>query len=190
MAGERGKLKLGKGAGAFVKRRLLWLPQQDVAREADFCPLPDLLEGHQLWLGMVVGQHDGSILAEEIIEQPPNVNDLADLLANAMLRPLTDDHHGRPSTFYLRDNPEWEPLFPHLKQLKIEVVITDALPHWDEAVAEFIRYMQDQRSVYGEEETLSESQLGYRDELFDLRIAAILFPSNRRDRKQEQRMLK
>ena len=36
MAAEHGKLKLGKGSGAFVKRRLLWLPQQDVAGEARF----------------------------------------------------------------------------------------------------------------------------------------------------------
>ena len=180
MAAKQGKLKLGKGAGAFVKRRLLWLPQVDVVREADFCPLPDLLEGHQLWLGMVVSHHDGSILAQEIIEQPPNVNDLADLLANSMVRPLTDDRHGRPSTFHLRDNPEWQELFAHLGQLKIEVVVTEALPHWDQAVEEFIRYMQDWRSVYGEEKTLSESQLGYRNELSDLRIAAILFPPKRR----------
>ena len=149
-------------------------------READFCPLPDLLEGHRLWLGMVVSDHDGSILAQEIIEQPPNVNDLATLLANSMKSPITDDRHGRPKTIYLRDNPEWQELFPHLEQLKIEVVVTEALPHWDHAVEEFIRYMQDWRSVYGEEKTLSESQLGYRDELFDLRIAVILFPSNRR----------
>jgi hypothetical protein len=180
MAAEHRKLKLGKGAGAFVKRRLLWLPQQDVAREVDFCPLPDILQGHDLWLGMVVSYRDGSILAQEIVEQPPDVNDLGTLLANSMKSPLTDDHHGCPRTVYLRDNPEWQGLFPHLKQLKIEVVVTEALPHWDQAVEEFIRYMQDWRSVYGKEKTLSESQLGYRDELFDLQITAILFPSNRR----------
>jgi hypothetical protein len=180
MAAKQGKLKLGKGAAAFVKRRLLWLPQVDVAREVDFCPLADILKNHDVWLGMVVSYHDGSILAQEIIEQPPDVNDLATLLANSMKSPLTEDRHGRPSTFYLRGNPEWEELFPHLKQLKIEVVVTEALPHWDQTVEEFIRYMRDWRSVYGEEKTLSESQLGYRDELFDLRIAAILFPSNRR----------
>jgi hypothetical protein len=110
------------------------LPQVDVAREADFCPLSELLEGHKLWLGMVVSRHDGSILAQEIIEQPPTVNDLATLLANSMERPRTDDRRGRPSTFYLRDNLEWEELFPHLKQLKIEVVVTEDLPQWDAAV--------------------------------------------------------
>ena len=142
--------------------------------------MPDLLEGRDVWLGMVVSHHDGSILAQEIIEQPPNVNDLATLLANSMKSPITDDRHGRPKTIYLRDNPEWQELFPHLKQLKIEVVVTEGLPHWDQAVEEFICYMQDWRSEYGEKKTLSESELGYRDELFDLRIASILFPSNRR----------
>lgn len=84
MAARQGKLKLGKGAGAFIKRRLLWLPQVDVERDADFCPLPEYLEGRSLWLGMVVSRHEGLILAQEIIEQPPTVNDLANLLANSM----------------------------------------------------------------------------------------------------------
>ena len=63
MAARQGKLKLGKGAGAFIKRRLLWLPQVDVERDADFCPLPEYLEGRSLWLGMVVSRHEGLILA-------------------------------------------------------------------------------------------------------------------------------
>jgi len=189
MAARLGKLKLGKGGGAFVKRRLLWLPQQDVAREADFCPLPELIEGRELWLGMVVSHHDGTILAQEIIEQPPTVNDLATLLAYSMERPVTDDRHGRPKKFYLRDNPEWEELFPHLAQLKIQVVVTEDLPQWDEAVAEFIQYMKAWRSKYGQSKTISESELGRRDEMLDLTITAILFPPNRRDRQRKQRKL-
>ncbi len=70
----------------------------------------------------VTGSHqDGSILAQEIIEQPPSVNDLAKLLANSMKSP-----HCRPKTIYLRDNSEWQELFLHLKQLKIEVVVTES----------------------------------------------------------------
>ncbi len=183
MAAKQGKLKLGKGAGWFVKRRLLWLPQVDVEREADFCPLPELLERRKLWLGMVVSHHDGSVLAQEIIEKPPTVNDLANLLANSMERPLTDDRHGRPKKFYVRDSPEWEELFPHLKQLKIEVVVTEDLPKWTEAVAEFIPYMQAWRAKYGEENTLSESELGRHDELLDLKLNAIFFPPHRRNPK-------
>ena len=103
-----------------------------------------------------------------------------------MERPLTDDGHGRPKTFYLRDNPEWEELFPHLKQLKIEVVVTENLPQWDEAVAEFIVYMQAWRSKYGETRTISESELGRRDEMLDLTLTAILFPSHRRSKEGNQ----
>ena len=71
-----------------IKRRLSWLPQQDLVREADFCPLPEILGGHDLWLGLVVSHHDGSVLAQEILEHAPDVNDLAKLLADAMERPL------------------------------------------------------------------------------------------------------
>ena len=48
MAENQGKLRLGKEAGWFVKPCLLWLPQIDAARETDFCPLPELLEGSEL----------------------------------------------------------------------------------------------------------------------------------------------
>lgn len=179
MATKQGKLRLGKGAGYFVKRRLLWLPQVDVEREADFCPLPELLEGRELWLGMVVSHHDGSILAQEVIEQPPTVNDLANLLANSMERPLTDDRHGRPKTLYLRDNPEWQELFPHLKQLKIDVVLTEDLAQLDEAVAEFIPYIQAWRAKQ------TRTELGQRDELLDLQLNAIFFPPHWRNRKSK-----
>ncbi|MCH7688486.1 MAG: hypothetical protein IH899_17685, partial [Planctomycetes bacterium] len=54
MARQQGKLKLGKGS-AFVKRRLLWLPQEELLWEAGFSPLPEMLDsGNTLWLGMVV----------------------------------------------------------------------------------------------------------------------------------------
>jgi hypothetical protein len=42
VAKRPGKLKLGKSS-AFVKRRLSWLPKEDLAQEADFCPLPEVL---------------------------------------------------------------------------------------------------------------------------------------------------
>ena len=85
MAKQHGKLKLGKGS-RFVKRRLSWLPQEDLVQEADFCPLPENLGGHDLWLGLVVSHHDGSVLAQEILEHVPHVNDLGRLLADAMER--------------------------------------------------------------------------------------------------------
>ena len=65
MEKRRGKLKLGKGSG-FVKRRLSWLPQEDLVREADFCSLPEILGGHDLWLGLVVSHHDGGTLARQL----------------------------------------------------------------------------------------------------------------------------
>jgi len=123
MAVKRGKLILGKGQTRFVKRRLLWLPQNDVVLETDFCPLPEILGG-RLWIGLAVRQWNADIQAREILEHVPTVNDLADLLAHAMQGPLSDDGHGRAEAIHLRDNPEWQELFPHLRQLKIEVAVT------------------------------------------------------------------
>ena len=94
MATQRSKLILGKGQAQFVKRRLLWLPQNEVVLEADFCPLPEILGG-RLWIGMAVRQWNGDIQALEILEHVPTVNDLADLLAHAMQGPLSDEGHGQ-----------------------------------------------------------------------------------------------
>jgi hypothetical protein len=62
-----------------------------------------------------------------MIEEPPTVNDLASLLAEAMRRPLVDFSH-RPRCLLLRARPEWAELPPHLKQVDIQAVAPDALP--------------------------------------------------------------
>ncbi len=183
MAIKRGKLILGKGSARFVKRRLLWLPQNDVVLEADFCPLPEILGG-RLWIGMVVRQWNGDIQALEILEHAPSVNDLADILAQAMQSPLSDEGRGRAEGIHLRDNPEWEELFPHLRQLKIEVVVTEVLTKWDEVVAELIQYLQQQWSSRAGRKSVLKAELGYEDEILDLKLTAIIFPCHRRARRR------
>jgi len=182
MAKQQGKLRLGKGS-AFVKRRLLWLPQEDVVLEADFTPYPEsICDHHESWQGMVVGPCDGSILASETVETTPTVNDLADLLANAMWRPLTGGTRCRPTTIRLRDNPEWEELVPHLRQLKIEVVVTEALRAWDEVVAGLFDYLRSNRVEQQNGEMLDEGGNQSQDDLLNLRLATICYPVRRQDR--------
>ena len=90
MTTRKNDRKLG-GRYAFLKRRLLRLPQEPLTIEVDFCPLPHIpgIE-YGFWLGPVVDRHSGSMLMETIQEQPPTVEDIADLLAAAMeLRAIT-----------------------------------------------------------------------------------------------------
>jgi hypothetical protein len=54
------------------------------------------------------------------VEEPPTVNDLANLLAESMRRPLDGFSH-QPRCLYLRARPEWAELLPHLKQIGVEV---------------------------------------------------------------------
>jgi hypothetical protein len=125
------KLKLGKGS-SFVKSRLQRYPQEDAVWEADFQPIPD--EEHvEFWLGMVVDQEVGVDLAHQVLDAPPTVNDLAQILAEAIQRPIIEGSRHRPSTILLRDDPQWEELLPHLRELSIEVVKIDTLPAWKEA---------------------------------------------------------
>jgi hypothetical protein len=75
------------------------------------------------------------------VEYTPTVNDLADLLADAMRRPLTGSAR-RPDHIHFRGNPRWEELFPHLKELGIEVTLHDDLPEAEEVHLDFCRQMR------------------------------------------------
>src|SRR3954464_10523525 len=122
VAKEHSRLKLGKGA-AFVKTHLKQLPREKETWEADFRALPksaDQTETH--YLGLVVALPRGDPLVYLPVEYTPTVNDLADLLADAMRRPLTGSAR-RPERIHFRGNPRWEELFPHLEELGIEVLI-------------------------------------------------------------------
>jgi hypothetical protein len=141
---ERKKLSLGKGA-AFVKGRLKRLRQDDDAWEADFKALPKpLSENETHYLGLVVVQGEGTVLAEERVEHTPNVNDLATLLAHAMRRPLTGVGH-RPQRVRVRKNPRWQELFHHLQEVGVEVVVDSDLATLRDAFHEHNRREKEAR---------------------------------------------
>jgi hypothetical protein len=138
---EKPKLKLGKSS-AFVKSKLKRLEQGDDTWEADFRALPKSQgETETHYLGLVVAIPHGNPLVCLPAEYTPNVNDLADLLAAAMRRPMTDSAH-RPRRISFRRNPRWKELFLHLKQLGVEVSLQDELPHVEEVYEVFLRQMQ------------------------------------------------
>ena len=156
------KLKLGKGV-AFVKSQLKRLRQEDETWEADFRALPKpISQSVTHYIGMVLTQPDGFLRAEAEVEQSPTVNDLATLLAHAMKLPLIN-RHLRPRCIHLRGNPTWEPLFPALKDLGIEVVIKTELPKVEEAFGEYLVLMTEARSVGKFKTTTGHSKV---EELF------------------------
>jgi hypothetical protein len=141
MAKEHPRLKLGKRA-AFVKTRLKQWPQAKETWEADFRALPKpagQTETH--YLGVVVSLPKGDPLVYLPVEYTPNVNDLADLLADAMRRPLTGLAR-RPEHIHFRGNPRWEELFRHLNELGIATSIHDELPKVEELYEDFLRQMR------------------------------------------------
>ena len=136
MAGQRFRLKLGKGV-AFVKSELRRLRQEDDTWDADLQPLTGLgAKYDSVWIGLVVSQTEEFILAQLTVEKPPSVNDLAILLADAMRRPWVEKAH-RPGALNLRARPEWEELLPHLKDIGIKVVKQENLPKWDHAFEKY-----------------------------------------------------
>jgi hypothetical protein len=127
-----------------VKSQLKRLRQEEDIWEADFFPVPQ----QGLWIGLVISHTDDFVLAHQTIEEPPNVNDLAQLLAEAMRRPLVEFSH-RPRTLYIRERPEWAELLPHLKQVGIEVVYQDKLPKWDYAFGDLYAQVESKGPVRG-----------------------------------------
>ena len=135
------KLKLGKSSSAFVKKNIRSSPLTKVEVEADFFFDREFSTKHrERWMGMVIEREFGGVLAmEDVHFPPPTVNDLANLLAHAMLRPLDAGDRQRPSAIHLRDRPQWQELVPHLQQLGIGVVLGDDLPRFDEALIDWMQ---------------------------------------------------
>lgn len=141
MAKEHLRLKLGKRA-CFVKTHLKQLPLEEETWEAGFRALPkpnDQTETH--YLGLVVALPKGDPLVYMPVEYTPTVNDLADLLADGMRRPLIGSAR-RPARIHVRRNPRWDELFPHLKELGIEVTLDDELIELEEVCLDFLRQMR------------------------------------------------
>ena len=138
------KLVLGKGS-KFVKSRLSCLSRTEEVWEADIQPISvwgwDAQSHGELWLGMVLTRLESFHLALLASERVPGVNDLADLLAKAMERPWVMGKR-RPARLILRNNPRWEELIPHLRQLKIEVECQEELPLWDDAAEAYVRKLR------------------------------------------------
>jgi hypothetical protein len=141
MANEHPRLKLGKRA-AFVKTHLKQLPRQEETWEADFRALPRPTgQADTHYLGLAVALPRGDPLVYLPVEYTPTVNDLADLLADAMRRPLTGTAR-RPGHMHFRANPRWDELRPHLKELGVEVTLRDDLPELEEVYLDFLREMR------------------------------------------------
>jgi hypothetical protein len=107
VAQEHARLKLGKRA-SFVKTHLRQLPRVKETWEADFRALPKPAgQTDTHYLGLAVALPRGDPLVYLPVEYTPTVNDLADLLADAMRRPLTGSAR-RPAQMHFRANPRWD----------------------------------------------------------------------------------
>jgi hypothetical protein len=141
MAKEHPRLKLGKSA-AFVKTHLKRLPQENETWEADFRALPKPAgQAEMHYLGAVAALPCGDPLHYLSVEYTPNVNDLADLLADALRRPLTGPAC-RPEHIRFRGNPRWDELFRHLNELGMATSVHEELPKVEEVYEDFLRQMR------------------------------------------------
>lgn len=142
MSKEQNQLKLGKGA-IFVKSRIKRLPQEDETWEADFRVLPKPpMQSVTEYMGLVVTEPHGFLLADTKVKGRPSVNDLARILGEAMRRPIVLGSR-RPSRLLVRGHPQWKELFPHLKEVGIEVVVQRELPQVEDAYQDYLRLLRE-----------------------------------------------
>jgi len=68
-----------------------------------------------------------------------------ELLADAMKRPQTGSAH-RPKRIVLRGHPQWRELFPHLKEIGVEVFVENDLYQIEAAFNDYLRFVQNSAS--------------------------------------------
>ncbi len=158
VARQAEKLKLGDGA-AFDVARLKELPQENETWEAAFDALPKpFAQNKRHYLGMVITKGVGFILAEMEVESYPRVNDVATMIANAMLSPLTGVAH-RPSRMHVPDYPHWQELYRNLKEIGIKVSIHRHFPKVYDAFHARLRQLRKMRSPGKVEPTAEQAMV-------------------------------
>ncbi len=134
------KLKLGKSS-AFVKRDIRSLPLTDAEFEADFFLDPVFSTKRQEhWKGMVIERESVACWQWKTCDcrRPRSIAS-----PRCWPTPCSDRWMqgivSVPARIYLRDRPQWQELLPHLRQLEIDVVLSDDLPWFDEAVMDWVK---------------------------------------------------
>ena len=92
------------------------------------------------------------------VERNPTVNDMATMLANAMLSPLSGDAH-RPSRIYARYYTPWDDVYPHLKEIGIKVSAHREFPMIYSAFHDRLRQLQERRSPGKVEPTAEQAKV-------------------------------
>ena len=97
------------------------------------------------------------------------MQDLAEILSDAM-RCLLPCGCFRPEIVFLRDNPEWDRLFPFLGQVGIEAVVTEDLLSWDAKADELIEWLKVRWSTRPDVVIQKEEERTGSETLLELRI--------------------
>ena len=139
-------LKLGKGIGLRQEPTEAAAPgRRYLGGGLPALPKP-ITQSRTDYRGMVVVKNGGLLLAESKLEGRPSVNDMAGLLAQAMLKPLAGNSH-RPRRLQVRRHPQWRELFPHLKELGIRVSAHEDLPKANAAYQDYLHRMREDHRV-------------------------------------------
>jgi len=110
------------------------------------------------------------MLMHTIDKQPPDLEEIANLLAAAIDCPHTNVRC-RFQAAFVRDDPEWQGMAPSLNELGVEVVVTEELLHWDARAEELINWLKDHWSTWPKARTYPD-KLPIPKSLYDLRQMA------------------
>lgn len=96
------------------------------------------------WIVLVVNRTDDLVLAHALVEEEPAGSLLWDNLVEAMRAPAVGEPH-RPAEIQVRPGGPWDALRPHLEEVGIRLVPTDALDVLDDAFAGLTEHLAGKR---------------------------------------------
>lgn len=134
------------GPSAPAKERLLRLPQTGAVWQAAIRELPTFIEvgrhRQRPWVLLILNQDSGAVEGHDISEEEHSPDQIWHRLAQTFQRPLDADP-GRPATLEVYDHPAWRTLAPHLEEIGVNLVFTDALHPLEEALAALGEHMKE-----------------------------------------------
>jgi len=133
-----------QGPTPAVKEQLQHLSQVFDVWQADFRPTPQWIriggETVRPWIVMITSRSDDLALAHAIIDEPPSSDQLWDVLAKAMNKPMVGEPH-RPTELQVRFDERWDELTPHFDEIGITVVSTEELDQLDAVFSGLARHL-------------------------------------------------
>jgi tetratricopeptide (TPR) repeat protein len=146
------RTRAARGPTAASKTRLRRLELEPDVWQADARVLPVWITSgdrpHRPWVVVVASLTDGTILGQEVCEQPPSPDVLWDILAKVMQSPAVGEPR-RPEAIEVGADDRWPALAPHLEDVGVRCETPERLDLIDELIRQLVEHVTGRPPVPG-----------------------------------------